>query len=297
MLKNLIKHELRATAKIFVWLYIAFVAIAVVNALFTQWEPAGITSITLGSTSVDKGAYSSEIGNATTNPLLSVLAMLYFLAIAAIAIGTFVVLVLRFYRNLLGDEGYLMMTLPVSREQLVFSKLLVALIWSICSAVLIFLSMLLLITGAGGFEGLVQGITSITAMGLPLARWVTLIVIMMIVCTIASILTLYAAMAIGPNLLRNRLGGSVLAFIIIAIASQILTAVAMYFSAIVPGGLNGIIPTDAIIQNGDIGLASYAVMDQFVNIISLAVIVCSAVIAIICWFLTRYMLNKKLNLT
>ena len=37
---------------------------------------------------------------------------------------------------LLGGEGYLMFTLPVSRSQLIWSKLLVALVWSVLSTVL-----------------------------------------------------------------------------------------------------------------------------------------------------------------
>ena len=49
---------------------------------------------------------------------------------------TLVLMVYRFYKNLMTDEGYLMFTLPVSRSQLIWSKLMVALAWGVLSAVL-----------------------------------------------------------------------------------------------------------------------------------------------------------------
>ena len=42
-------------------------------------------------------------------------------------------IVQRFYRNLLGREGYLMHTLPVTETQLVTSKLISSTVWSLCS--------------------------------------------------------------------------------------------------------------------------------------------------------------------
>ena len=295
MLKNLIKHEMRATGKTFMWLYIAFAIIAVLNVVFVQFAPQ----------SAGSADYTVAMGGTMPIPgaMQVLLSTLYVLAIVAIAIGTLVVVVLRFYRNLLGDEGYLMMTLPISREQLVFSKFLVALIWSICSGVLIFLSILLLIAGSGGFAGLVEGINMIVAMGVPLGQWITLIVITMIVATISSILVLYASMAIGPNLLKNRLGGSILAFIIITVTSQVVSFITISLSSGIAGGLNGIVEVrEAMPVSGAESVmpmplpSAMPVITQIISSATLFAIISSAVIAIVCWFLTRYMLNKKLNL-
>ena len=302
MLKNLIKHEMRATGKTFMWLYIAFAIIAVVNVVFTQFWPS-VTASSAEATSVT--IHTAEMGGALPIPgaMQVLLSTLYILSIVAIAVGTFVVTVLRFYRNLLGDEGYLMMTLPVSREQLIFSKLLVALIWSICSGVLIFLSILLMVAGSGGFADLIEGINMITAMGVPLGQWITLIIITMIVSAISGILMLYAAMAIGPNLLKNRLGGSILAFIIIAVASQIASFITISLSSGIGGGISGIVEVREVMPvSGAESVmpmpmpSAMPVIDQLISSATLTAIISSAIIAIVCWFLTRYMLNKKLNL-
>ena len=50
----------------------------------------------------------------------------------------------RFFRGLLGDEGYLMHTLPVSPWQLIGSKLLCAVVTTLLSIVVAILSILLI---------------------------------------------------------------------------------------------------------------------------------------------------------
>ena len=59
--------------------------------------------------------------------------MVYVSVILAIAVLCFVNTVQRFCRNLLGREGYLMHTLPVTETQLILSKLLTSMVWVLCS--------------------------------------------------------------------------------------------------------------------------------------------------------------------
>lgn len=113
MLKKLLKHEFRATARTYGGLYLALLAVSVLfGASIRGWN--GINS----------DAYSTAVG------LLS-------LAYTAVLIGTAVVTVMtivrRFYSNLLGREGYLMHTLPVTEAQLVGAKLISGTVWSVCS--------------------------------------------------------------------------------------------------------------------------------------------------------------------
>ena len=279
MLKKLIKHEFRATAKIFMWLYIAFAIIAAVNALFVPFDSSGMDASSVVS----------------PTPIQAMLVVFYVLAIAAISIGTLVVIILRFYRNLLGDEGYLMMTLPVSREQNVFSKLIVAVVWNICTISLIIASIFLFIGASGAFNELGEAIRSMTAMGFPVGQWIATIIITMIVSVIAGILVLYAAMAIGPNLLKNRLGGSILAFIIIAVASQFITLGIMAGVVTTSGGFALLSASQATGQGlGDAAMSQAAL--SVVNNITIGSLVSYVIIAVVCWFLTRYMMKKKLNL-
>ena len=113
MLKKLLKHEFRATARTYGGLYLALLAVSVLfGASIRGWN------------GTNSDAYSTAVG------LLS-------LAYTAVLIGTAVVTVMtivqRFYGNLLGREGYLMHTLPVTEAQLVGAKLISGTVWSVCS--------------------------------------------------------------------------------------------------------------------------------------------------------------------
>jgi hypothetical protein len=287
MLTKLIKHEFRATAKTFMWLYIAFMIIAAVNALFGH---SGMAAYVSGA-----GADLASASQAPS-PVGALLVIIYVLSIAAISIGTLVVIILRFYRNLMGNEGYLMMTLPVSREKNILSKLIVAVVWNICSSLLIIAS-IILIVGSGGFLNYIaEAISSLSAIGLPVGQMIATIILTMIVSTIAGILMLYAAMAIGPNLLKNRLGGSILAFIIIAVSSQFVSLGIMFGVVSASGSFAMQIPSVVSPEGIDSAALLQTVQGTMHNL-TVGSLVSYGIIAVVCWFLTRYMLKKKLNLT
>ena len=100
MLKKLLKYEFRATARTYGGMYLALLAASVLfGGSVWRWN------------STNSDAYSTLVG------LLSLV----------------MTIVQRFYRNLLGREGYLMHTLPVTETQLVASKLISSTVWSLCS--------------------------------------------------------------------------------------------------------------------------------------------------------------------
>jgi hypothetical protein len=270
MLKKLFKYEMRATARTFVWLYIAFAAIVVVNVLLGQNMAAAL--------------------NAAPSVLQSVMLFLYMLAVVTIMIVTLVVVILRFYRNLLGDEGYLMMTLPVSREQHMLSKLFAATVWCISSSLLVILSIVLLTATMGGFPAALESVGALAEMGLPVGRYVILIIINLLVGCASGILTLYASMAVGPNLLKNRVAGSILAFIIISVICNIFAFVAM------AGVGSGLVGPGVLFTDTDISRFIEANMARVIDSLLGACIICNAAVAAGCWFLTRHMLKRRLNL-
>ena len=302
MLTTLFKHEIKATFRTFLWLYIAFAVIAVVNVLISP-------QITGMSHAYQVNESAQATGATLINPtaIQSIIMIMYFLSIAAIAIGTFVIVILRFYRNLLGDEGYLMFTLPVSREQHILSKLFAAVLWAICSAVLIILSVLMLLSSSGALPEISKGMNELIATGVPIDRWISFAVIALIVSCFTGILMLYAAMAIGPNLLKNRVGGSILAYIIIYVASQIAISIVTFSSIMNFVGFNlgpGFVreETAVMAESGahTVTVTSGPMMTQQdiagIDAVIWSCIIGYAVIGVCCWFLTQYMLKKKLNL-
>ena len=113
MLKKLLKYEVRATARTYGGMYLALLAASV---LFggSVWRWNDTTS----------DAYST---------LMGLLSLVYTAVIIGTVVVTIMTIVQRFYRNLLGREGYLMHTLPVTEVQLAASKLISSTVWSLCS--------------------------------------------------------------------------------------------------------------------------------------------------------------------
>lgn len=114
MLKQLLKYEFKATKRLYFGLYLALALLSVVLGVSFRQENARVDNTNFGRLEV-------------------ILMVLYLSVIFAIAVLCFVSTVQRFYRNLLGREGYLMHTLPVTETQLILSKLLTSMVWVLCS--------------------------------------------------------------------------------------------------------------------------------------------------------------------
>lgn len=113
MLGKLLKYELKSTSRIMGVLYLALlVVVAVVGfvARGTIWE--------------------ATQGNAIA---VVISGLIYTLLVMALLIITIVMVLQRFYKNLLKEEGYLMHTLPVPTWMLVASKTICSLIWILLS--------------------------------------------------------------------------------------------------------------------------------------------------------------------
>lgn len=68
----------------------------------------------------------------------AIFVVLFFLAVIALAVVTLVVIVYRFYRSMLSQEGYLTHSLPVSIHGLLCSKLIAAAAWFLLTGACIY---------------------------------------------------------------------------------------------------------------------------------------------------------------
>lgn len=84
----------------------------------------------------------------------------YLLSMFVIVAGTVIYLVYRFYKSVYGDEGYLLHTLPVDKHHIIIAKAAVSASWLILNTVTIYCSILLLFSAnsevienfTGGFD-------------------------------------------------------------------------------------------------------------------------------------------------
>ena len=123
MLGKLLKHEFRATGRTMLPVYAAVVVLAVL------------------------ANFSIRVIDRSVHTLLTIFCGLiiaaFIIGIIAAGIMTLVMMIKRFYTNYLKDEGYLMHTLPVSVHELVWSKMIVSVVWFICTFLVIWLVIIL----------------------------------------------------------------------------------------------------------------------------------------------------------
>ncbi len=197
MLIKLLKYELKATGRIILPLY-AFLVLA----------SAGL-------------ALNMRLsGNKEQTRFLTIILLILFaVAVAAVFIATAVLIILRFYRNLLKEEGYLMFSLPVSTGQLIISKTICPVIWMILSLIVGlfcgFVMERILGTGTAFYDQVkVMWTVLIGNYGWAVTLRIFLILAAAgILSIMESIFQLFASMSIGQMWGSHRILGSILAYI------------------------------------------------------------------------------------
>ncbi|MDR1796228.1 MAG: hypothetical protein LBR44_02105 [Clostridiales Family XIII bacterium] len=298
MLSKLVKYEFKATSRTILWVFLAFAVIAAVSAIFFGNL---VTQAEAGGTATDTGG--------TAKGLAAVLLFFaYFASMAVMMIVVVVVVISRFARTMLGRQAYLTHTLPASREQLLLAKLITGSIWSIASTGLVLLSLFLFSLREGGWGDMVKGLREMAAEGSPIGQSITLLALLIVVSATAGTLMFYAAISWGPNLLKNRVGGSILAFIILYIATQIASFIALLgafsgtaMDALAAPGADSAM--DAAAQEELLAdpSQSFAISFSVSDFDSMNYLLGMQTILWVCfgvvfWLLARYMLRRKLNL-
>jgi len=248
MLGKLIKYEFMSMGRIFLPMYGALLAIALVNSLFRLLHhevPEIISTVVT------------------------------FLLMFSVPIVGLILVIQSFRKNLLSEEGYLMMTLPLKTDHLILSKMFVATIFSIASFVVV---MLALHIGAASVMGLLVNFERLI---LDLLHdWfgnmsILNLTVLMLLIILSTILLLYSCMAL--SLLVNNKRGlfSFGAFVVITTLMQILifgVAAIVFYS----------------------GIYERVVITPFWASLTTNIWLIGA--CIIYYLITRFMLKRRLNL-
>ncbi len=215
MLGKLVKHEFRATGRIMLPVMGALAALALLANLSIR----GLT------------------GNLSDIPALRILFMLivifFGMGVVATGVMALVIMISRFYRNLLKDEGYLMFTLPVSVHGLIWAKIIVSLVWFLLTALLIFLVLALtaLNLSETNLEMILVNFPSWSEIRQMLAELgiggqITELIfqfgIAVLLGVIVSCLHFYASMALGHMFTKRKILLSIVFFVLISFAFNIM---------------------------------------------------------------------------
>ncbi len=206
MLGKLIKWEFKAKSGVFFGVYI----FAAVCALITY----GVSAIR-----------QHTGGNMLIGTLETMCVVMTFLSMCAMFAVIFIVSIMRYYDNLVKDEGYLMHTLPVSAFELHITKLIVPLVWMAGAAVITCLSLGAIFANTFDFKQFLE-----LAFESEFGTIVVILIIYMVLALISSFSIFYACINIGS--LSNSSKGvmSFVAYIVIYIINQVMSLIAMVIS-------------------------------------------------------------------
>ena len=131
MLGKLLKYEMKASARTLVPLYIGTLVVAAICSIQV--------ALTFGQPN-NADVWMSVGTFRTSSNVAGFLFLLFFGLCVAITVLTIMTVIQRFNTSLIGNEGYLMFTLPVTHAQLLSSKLIGAMLWSVIGTCVMFLA-------------------------------------------------------------------------------------------------------------------------------------------------------------
>ena len=263
MLRKLLKYEIKATGRTFLPLYAALFLFALISKIFN---------------------FANDTKGALQVP--AVISMgIYISIIVAIFVLTFVMMIQRFQKNLLSDEGYLMFTLPVESWKHILSKLITSLLW-------IFLSGVVTMLSAAVLAGTWEMWKALPAQFSEFLRYINQhmrgeaylflfeAIIICITFVMLGILLIYASIALGHLFGRHRMLAAIGAFLVLNTLMQIIVTVIKDICIRIYPNITVILEPDIIANHGVLWLAVLGNL-----------IFCGIYFAI-----TNYILTNRLNM-
>ena len=275
MLGKLLKHEFRATARTMLPMF----GVVLVLSLLANLSFAQIAD-------TDSGALDILFG-------LFIFA--FFLGLFTMGVMSLVVMIQRFYKNVLGDEGYLTLTLPVNVHEILWSKLIVSFVWFLATGLIaiaaVFIAVFTLtyselgemlrnMPSFGEMLGLFFEKTEITPG--QLTGIILQLAAMIILNSLAVCLHFYGAMALGHSFSNHKVLLSVVFFIAISFFFSFVTSML----GICTDGIS----LTVVEESGSAVIKSLQAM-------SLGSMIYTFIEGLILYLLTTYCLKHRLNLS
>lgn len=268
MVRKLIKYDFASYMRILLPVQLILLGIAALNRFIQLFE---------------------DTGSAVYNIVFGSSVFLYVVSIIVCLLLTTIVALVRFYKGLYSSEGYLSHTLPVTPSQHIFSKLLVSMIFEIGSVFAVFLSFCISTLGelnielfkAGGFL-LGRFYTHYSANTI---LYIIEFIVLLLVATASGLLMLYFCISLGQ----------------LAKKHKVLAAFGVYFGLYIISQILGTILVVTFATNpwlmGDIAKWAALNLTAFFHIAMCGGIILSAILGVVYFLITRYIMSKKLNLT
>ncbi len=226
MLKKLFRQEWIATTKILLPINLLLIVITLFGSFISR-------------------IFLPDSENALVQGLSISALMLCICALIGVTCAAYIYIVLRFYKTMYSDEGYLTHTLPISVHTLIIGKGLTATIWLCITHVMLFVSAMFLVFSqfdSGELRNAYQEFLTFLAeyklnSPMPFSILICLIPVAIVVNALYSFLNVSASLAIGQLITKHKIIGSILAFCgiytIVQVISLFIFSFTNYFSYMV----------------------------------------------------------------
>lgn len=270
MLGKLLKHEWKSIWKVPTILIGLLLMISVFSG-FTFSSPV----------------WYSEMGG--LDVLVVLVWIIYYFSLIGVSLGITLYLAIHFYKSMYTDEGYLTHTLPVTSHQLLISKILPMMAWSLLSGIGVGVS--IMVFGSIGIsflkpdgmtlgEVVKAGLRFFEQQGLfdkgYISFWIS-IIFMGIVSIINGTMMIAGSISIGQLVGKHKVLGSIGAYFAISTVMQICAG-----TAILPIMMINIDTTDNVFR---VLTPSYWMGGVVMVLVSAAL-----------YFISEYLIRRKLNL-
>lgn len=169
--------------------------------------------------------------------------VMYVILLIVVNYGIVIYLGVHFYKTMYTDEGYLLHTLPVTKHQILGSKILVGSLWVLIIALSMYLSIFILgvsmvwailpdsYTFADFFGEFLKAVDDLfrlvgLELGINFQAWFIRGAVMILVSPFVSVTTLFGAVSIGQLASKHRVMMAILCYIGIMMGESILNSIA-----------------------------------------------------------------------
>lgn len=264
MLGKLLKYEIKAMGRIMLPLYAVMIFTSCLFAFNTRLNMSGIAKVVVDRFAIVTG-------------------FLFAAAVLTVGVVMVIIVIQRFYKNLLGTEGYLMFTLPTRTHEHILSKAISAFLWIMIGIAAGVLSGILMINIVSSWPEFLRELEDIWNQISP-AHKVSPIIWLCVLIAVGifeSLCKVYAAIAAGSQFGSHRLIGSVLAYVAFGLIEMLLGLIVAH-TKILSALKAALVGTNSA--------APFTVKNMQAGILTaLAGVV---IYGLICW----YLLDRRLNL-
>ncbi len=268
MVRKLFKHEIISYLRTLLPVNIILFAIAVMTRVILFFENDGVT-------------YGIIFGSSVFAFVVGIIACVFM---------TFVVSIVRFYKNLFTSEGYLSFTLPVTSAQHIWVKLGSALLFQIFAAITVILSLIVVASG----EPLVEIFKAIgfllklcwAEFGGHIVFFIIELIALLLISVSYEYLLWYACISLGQRSRKNRVFMAVVWYFVYYMITQVVSTVFVIIMMI--------LETTGAIDNAMEWVFEHMLASVHIGFIGGAVIM--AAIALVFYFISKNTMKNKLNL-